>query len=72
MLAGSNPPRLPLPIVFYREAGLTIDDEALKEAGITVLSSGWYFWMEGWEDDVGPYPTEEECEEGLRKHAWNL
>ena len=68
MMSLYYPPQPPVLFTFYREAGLTIDDVALRGAGITVLSSGWYFWIEGWEEDIGPYSTEEECKAGFEEY----
>jgi hypothetical protein len=31
--------------------------------------AGWYFWNEVWVDCYGPYDTEEEAKEELRKYC---
>lgn len=46
-------------------------DEVLTEAGIIVINVGWYFLTFTWEDEHGPYLTEEACREGEEKYFDN-
>ena len=33
---------------------------------------GWYFWIETWADEYGPYDTEEECEQKFKEYCLEM
>ena len=49
------------PISYYTRE----EAEDLRDAN----GAGWYFWDEIWLDCYGPYDTEEEAKEELRKYC---
>ena len=49
------------PISYYTRE----EAEDLRDAS----GAGWYFWNEVWVDCYGPYDTEEEAKEELRKYC---
>jgi hypothetical protein len=59
---------------FYRDMDMVSRDAdvvILKEAGIMVLNSGWYFWHVDWSVS-GPYSTKEECGRNIEKYLFSL
>ena len=51
-----------------------VDEEKAKkcEEGCGVTTAGWYFWDETWAFGFGPFKTEEEAREALKKYAATL
>lgn len=56
--------------IFYSSRSFTINDiNSEGEFVETILSQGWYYWMETWVDYSGPYETEEIALKELQRYC---
>ena len=56
-------------VIFYHDGILPINfpsDEYMPDM------KGYYFWCTNWKEYIGPFPTEEVCEEKLNNHLENM